>query len=89
MTENEVIKYLKMATDEAGNEEFSDIYKEMCSMSINALEKQIPKEWIAEQLGDGDDVWKCPCCNDLFMLMIGTPQENNYHYCPNCGQRLD
>lgn len=39
MTENEAIKYFRMATDEAGNEEFSDDYKEMCSMEIKAIEK--------------------------------------------------
>ena len=39
MTENECISYLRMATDEAGNEEFSDVYKEMCQMAIKALEE--------------------------------------------------
>lgn len=42
MTENEAISYFRMATDEAGNEEFSDLYKEMCSMAIQALE-EIPR----------------------------------------------
>lgn len=39
MTENEAISYFRMATDEAGNEKFSDLYKEMCSMAIQALEE--------------------------------------------------
>lgn len=39
MTENEAIKYLRMATDEVGNEEFSDVYKEMCKLAIRALEE--------------------------------------------------
>ena len=81
MTENEVIKYLKMATDEAGNEEFSDIYKEMCSMSINALEKQIPKKPLSY-----DDcekfIIKCTCgkCTDTRFF---------HGYCTWCGQKLD
>ena len=57
-------------------------------MSIQALEKQIPKNWIAEYMGDGDFAWKCPCCNDVFILIDGTPQDNNYNYCPNCGQAM-
>lgn len=88
MNKEEAIKYLRMATDEAGNEEFSDEYKEMCRMSINALEKQIQKNWIAEYMGDGDFAWKCPICKDMFMLLDGTPQDNNYNYCPNCGQSM-
>lgn len=69
------------------------LMKEVTESELLALaeakEKQMPKNWIAEYIGDGDFAWKCPSCNDLFMLMIGTPQENNYHYCPNCGQKLD
>lgn len=37
MTENEAISYLRMATDEVGNEEFSDVYKGMCKTAIQAL----------------------------------------------------
>ena len=81
MTIDEAIKYLRMATDEAGNEEFSDVYKEMCSMSINALEKQIPKKALAY-----DDcekfIIKCTCgkCTDTRFF---------HGYCTWCGQQLD
>jgi hypothetical protein len=37
MTVQEAIKYLRMATDEAGM--YSDVYVEMCNMSIKALEE--------------------------------------------------
>ena len=53
-----------------------------------ALEKQIPKNWIAEDIGDGEYGWKCPSCKSVFVLMDGTPQDNEYNYCPNCGQSM-
>ena len=69
----EAIKYLKMATDEAENEEFSDKYKEMCNMSIKALEKQIPKKM---------ESYYCPDCRHYF------EDGEEHNYCPSCGQRL-
>ena len=77
-----------MATDGHWSEKYSDRYKEMCRMSIQALEKQMPKNWIAVYMGDGDFAWKCPSCKDMFVLIDGTPQDNNYNYCPNCGQAM-
>ena len=53
-----------------------------------AIEKQIPKNWIAEYMGEGDFAWKCPRCKEMFILLDGTPQDNNYNYCPNCGQSM-
>ena len=83
MTIEEAIKYLRMATDEAGNEEFSDVYKEMCSMSINALEKQIPKKPIAEPTDDTCLYYEnyCPDCDKLLIA--------KHMHCPRCGQKLD
>jgi predicted nucleic acid-binding Zn ribbon protein len=32
-----------------------------------------------------DEYYECSVCKDAFVLMEGTPKENNYNYCPNCG----
>lgn len=77
MTENEAISYFRMATDEAGNEEFSDLYKEMCRMAIQALEKQIPKKTITMPFYGGT----CPSCNGLI-------PNKEVNYCSNCGQSI-
>ena len=29
--------------------------------------------------------WFCSNCKDIFMLLEGTPKDNDYNYCPNCG----
>lgn len=36
-----------------------------------------------------ENTWQCSECGELFYLEDGTPKENEYHYCPNCGARMD
>lgn len=33
--------------------------------------------------------WCCQNCKDMFMLLEGTPKDNNYNYCPNCGAKME
>ena len=66
----------------------ADNQAEIMQVTIDALEKQIAKNWIAEYIGDGEFIWTCPVCKETFALMDGTPQDNEYNYCPSCGQAL-
>lgn len=34
---------------------------------------------------DGDELYRCSECGDMFVLIDGTPKDNNYWFCPNCG----
>lgn len=36
-----------------------------------------------------ENTWQCSECGELFYLEDGTPQENEYRYCPNCGAKMD
>ena len=36
-----------------------------------------------------ENSWFCSECDEEFYLEDGTPQENGYHFCPNCGARMD
>lgn len=36
-----------------------------------------------------ENSWWCSVCDEEFYLEDGTPQENEYRYCPNCGARMD
>lgn len=36
-----------------------------------------------------DTLYRCSVCGEEFYIENGTPQENQYCYCPNCGARLD
>lgn len=45
--------------------------------------------WENEDDYYGDSiVWCCSACRDRFILEDGTPEENNYEYCPHCGARM-
>lgn len=33
----------------------------------------------------GTDVYTCSECRESYVLVEGTPKENLWHYCPNCG----
>jgi len=47
--------------------------------------------WIEENPDclDGDSVYVCSVCGETWTLIEGTPLDNNMHYCPNCGAKMD
>ena len=69
-------------------DQLSEPDREAMEMAFSALEKQIPKELIAEGDGyaDGEmvyDSFYCPSC-DYHMEDYEVK-----NYCPNCGQAID
>lgn len=43
---------------------------------------------------DHNDEWdggyyECSVCGEAFTFIEGTPKENLYNYCPNCGARME
>lgn len=62
----------------------SDLFKAL-NLSIEALEKQIPKKVIFE---DNGEVLLCPRCGLDLMGSITEPDHDPY-YCFECGQALD
>ena len=46
--------------------------------------------WIAEANWTlGDYYYTCSICREDFYMIVGTPSDNNYKYCPHCGARMD
>ena len=37
----------------------------------------------------GTDVYTCTKCRESYVLVEGTPKQNLWHYCPNCGAKMD
>lgn len=33
--------------------------------------------------------YECSVCGEAYSFIEGTPKENNYRYCPNCGARME
>lgn len=38
---------------------------------------------------DESNSYCCSVCNTAYMLIEGTPKDNGYKYCPNCGAKLE
>ena len=64
-------------------------YIEAYEMAIKALEQE-PKtgHWIECDGWDGDVYYECSVCSEPFVLIDGTPTDNLYNYCPNCGAKM-
>ena len=35
------------------------------------------------------NVYTCSKCRESYVLVEGTPKENLWHYCPNCGAKMN
>ena len=46
-------------------------------------------EWIEVEDYNGDFYYQCDQCKEEYILIDGTPQDNAYNYCPNCGTRME
>lgn len=44
--------------------------------------------WIEKDGFDGDVYYDCSECGESFCLIDGTPTDNLYNYCPNCGAKM-
>ena len=49
----------------------------------------IHAHWIEQEDGNLDTYYTCSSCKEDFDLIAGTPCENLYNYCPNCGAKMD
>lgn len=45
--------------------------------------------WIEEDMFDGDIAYRCSECDEPFCLIDGTPTDNMYNFCPNCGAKME
>lgn len=35
------------------------------------------------------DTWECSECKNLFTTLEGTPKDNLFNFCPNCGAKME
>lgn len=46
-------------------------------------------KWIDREADLGYKVYQCSVCEEEYCLETGSPQENGYNFCPNCGAKMD
>lgn len=86
MNREEAIKILK---DTLYDEKTPTDYLEAVKMGREALENQKTGHWIEKDGYDGDTYYDCSECGESFCLIEGTPTDNLYNYCPNCGAKME
>lgn len=70
-------------------------FKTASPMAIDGRARQMVEEMLTIERKTGkwieqDDGWdgvyyECSCCKEAFTLIDGTPTDNLYNFCPNCG----
>jgi DNA-directed RNA polymerase subunit RPC12/RpoP len=68
-------------------------YAELCVDELNELPSVKPQEpktghWIEKDGFDGDVYYDCSECGESWTTIEGTPWDNEWNYCPNCGARM-
>ena len=67
---------------------FSNIPKELEKLP-SVQPKATTGRWIEEEMYYEDICYRCSECDEVFCLIEGTPELNEYHFCPNCGARME
>lgn len=78
----EAVRGLSVLVDDEDFSYFEDRIKALPSAYV--VERKRGK-WI--EIDDGWDgvYYECSCCKEPFVLIDGTPADNQYNFCPNCG----
>jgi DNA-directed RNA polymerase subunit RPC12/RpoP len=71
-------------------EQFQELLRRAAdALSVDAVEV-VHGEW--DVITDDctfDVIYQCSVCKEEFVTNDGTPAENLWHYCPNCGAKMD
>ena len=80
---NEVIYHTDgMRVSGTGDGLFTELFLELPSADVR---ENVRGKWLEHKDIWGDPYYECSACKELFCLTAGTPQDNCYNFCPNCG----
>ena len=69
------------------------VYSEVMEGALLELPSAQPERkrgtWIEDDDGWDGIIWRCSECDAVFALTDGTPEENEYNYCPHCGAKME
>ena len=75
-----------MKCDYCGTADYIYMIEDMPAVEANPV---VHAHWIEQEDGNLDTYYTCSSCKEDFDLIAGTPSENLYNYCPNCGAQMD
>ncbi len=62
------------------------VFKKLRSIPSAEVRPVVRGKWIdRDDDYHGWNMWACSACGEEFVLTEGTPDMNDYHFCPNCG----
>ena len=68
------------------NDENKEIFDSIIDAQPTADVKEVVRgEWVERDEYYDDIVYRCSACRTDFCLFEGTPQENEWNFCPMCG----
>lgn len=65
--------------------EFSAEFIKKHLLSLPSADRPKTGHWVEIEDYNGDIHYQCDQCGEEFILIDGTPEDNNYWHCPNCG----
>lgn len=68
---------------------FDRMHKEIDSIKKEDVAPVIHAKWIDHSEEDDAGYYKCSNCEEPWVLMEGTPDDNKMNYCPTCGAKMD
>lgn len=75
------------------NEKFPIYYKSAIDEVIKTIVADAQEvrrgRWMEHSDEWDGGYYECSVCGEAFTFIEGTPKENLYNYCPNCGARME
>ena len=65
-----------------------DAYDRVNDIPAADVEPVVRGEWKDGIDFDEQNVYMCSVCKEPYILESGTPKENKYNFCPNCGAHM-
>ena len=82
------IKYLNINVSNSEVERNPDRVRLCADAGILEYVKSKTGHWIEKDGFDGDVYYDCSECGESWTTIEGTPWDNEWNYCPNCGCRM-
>lgn len=77
------------STRRAHNEGVKAVKDNIESMPAADVTPVVHGTWEERDDGWGGTYYHCSACGEDWCIIEGTPDENNWNYCPHCGAKMD